>query len=108
MTDGLAWLPPWNPVDDEAQSKALERQLRREIAPGHVLTGHTVRLIARRDDTDDALFALEDGCVAEVHMTWRTSRETDPRWPATAIFASLGVWAEESMKPLHEELSDFW
>lgn len=62
-----------------------------------------MRLIARRDGTDDALFQLDDGRVAEVHMTWRRSRETDPRWPATAIFTSLEDWVEESMKPLHDE-----
>lgn len=107
MTDGSTWLAPWSPVDDTAQCGALERQLSAEIAPGHVLTGHAVRLIARRDDTDDALFQLDDGRVAEVHMTWRRSRETDPRWPAAAIFTSLEQWAGESMKPLHDEMSEF-
>jgi hypothetical protein len=63
-------------------------------------------LIARRDDTDDALFLLEDGRVAEVHMTWRKSAEPDPRWPATAIFASLEDWARERMAPLHEALKN--
>lgn len=105
MRTAIAWLSPWYPVDDAEICAALERQLVQEIARGHVLDGRSVRLIARRDDTDDALFALDDGRVAEVHMTWRKSRETDARWPATAIFASLREWADESMTPLHRELS---
>ncbi len=98
MTGTVAWLDPWYPVDDAEQRAAFERQLAREIAPGHSLTGLTAHLIARRDGTDDALFSLEDGRVAEVHMTWHRSRETDPRWPATAIFTSLEAWADDSMR----------
>lgn len=105
MRDAFTWEMPWYPIDDPALCAALERQLALEIAQHHILEGKAVRLIARRDDTDDALFALEDGRVAEVHMTWRKSRETEPHWPATAIFSSLQKWAEESMRPLHRELS---
>lgn len=106
MVDAVAWLDPWHPIGDPGICEGLEHQLEREIAPGHVLTGETARLIARRNDTDDALFALSGGRVAEVHMTWRKTRETDPRWPATAIFPSLEDWATESMIPLHRELSN--
>ncbi len=105
MTDSLQWLAPWYPIDDADIRAGLERQLAVEVSPRHVLYGTSVRLIARRDDTDDALFALEDGRVAEVHLTWKSSAEEDPRWPATAVFASLDEWAVESMRPLHEELS---
>lgn len=105
MNDALRWLEPWHPVDDGDTRAALERQLRVELSPRHALHGEAVRLIARRVDTDDALFALDDGRIAEVHMTWRRGPEEDPRWPATAIFASLDEWAEMSMRPLHDELS---
>lgn len=77
-----------------------------EIPQDHILARESVRLIARRGDTDDALFALTEGRVAEVHMTWRKSRETDRRWPATAIFSSFAEWEAESMIPLHRELSN--
>ena len=49
-------------------------------------------------------FALDDGHVAEVHLTWRRDTEPDPRWPDCAIFASLEEWRRESMVPLHEWL----
>lgn len=105
MTNQLQWLQPWHPVDDASVRSGLEHQLRVELSPRHVLHGESVRLIARRADTDDALFALPDGRVAEVHLTWRSRTEEDPRWPAAAIFASLDEWAAESMRPLHDELS---
>lgn len=97
------WLLPWCEADQSERS-GLETQLAREIAPGHVLEGVEVRLIARRQDTDDALFALADGRVAEVHLTWRRTRETNSRWPGTAVFESLEQWANESMIPLRREL----
>lgn len=102
----IAWLAPWGGLDDEKIAAALAEQLAREIAPGHVLEGKTVHCIARRDDTDDVLFAIDDGRFAEVHLTWRQSRETDPHWPSTAIFASLDEWARDSMQPLFNDLHD--
>lgn len=105
MTDSLQWLAPWYPIADADICAGLERQLAVEVSPRHILYGALVRLIARREDTDDALFALDDGRVAEVHLTWKSSTEEDPRWPATALFASLDEWATDSMRSLHEELS---
>jgi hypothetical protein len=110
MSAPVAWLEPWYPVDEFGAERAvemaaaLEKQLRREICERHVLHGESVRLIARRADTDDALFALTGGRVAEVHLTWRRGTEPDPRWPDTRIFASLDQWVRESMAPLHEWL----
>lgn len=97
------WLDPWHPIDAADVRAALEQQLQREISPLHVLRGESVMLIARRADTDDALFQLADKRVAEVHMTWRKDTEPDPRWPVTAIFASLEDSARDSMAPLHLE-----
>lgn len=101
----IAWLEPWYPT--EGDGSALEEQLARECGPQHRLHGVKVRLIARRGDTDDALFALEDGSVAEVHLTWRQSGpEPDPRWPAAGVHASLEDWARDSMIPLAAALRD--
>jgi hypothetical protein len=105
MDNALDWLEPWYPVEGADICAAVERQLRVEVSRAHILHGESVRLIARRVDTDDALFALADGRVAEVHLTWKHGTEQDPRWPATAIFPSLETWADESMRPLHAELS---
>jgi hypothetical protein len=106
MSDAFEWLTPWYPVAGGAIGAGLEGQLAVEISRRHVLFGETCRLIARREDTDDALFALPDGRVAEVHLTWSSRTEQDPRWPATAVFGSLEDWARDSMVPLHAELSE--
>ena len=98
----IEWLSPWCEAD-QSERDGLAAQLAKEIAVGHALDGERVILIARRTDTDDALFQLQDGRVAEVHMTWRQTRETDPLWPATSIFPSLTEWARKSMIPQHRE-----
>jgi hypothetical protein len=107
MTRPVEWLEPWYPVCDATVRAGLECQLRLEASRRHILFGESVRLIARRSDTDDALFELSGERVAEVHLTWRKSAEPDPRWPVTAIFSSLEEWVRGSMTPLHEELSTF-
>lgn len=100
----IEWHAPWYAVDAADVTRGLERQLAVEAGPGHLLHGVEVRLIARRVDTDDALFALSDGRVAEVHLTWRKGAEPDPRWPVTLIFRSLAAWAGASMRPPHDDL----
>ena len=98
------WLEPWYPVSDPAVRVGLEEELRLEIAERHVLFGEITQLVARRDETDDALFALSDGRVAENHLTWSKRTEPDPRWPVTAIFNSMEEWRRESIVHLHEKL----
>jgi hypothetical protein len=102
---GTEWLGPWYPVTDPAVRAGLEAQLRLELSERHVLFGQTAHFVARRHDTDDALFALSNGRVAEVHLTWGKRTEQDPRWPVTAIFNSMEEWRQENMVRLHEELS---
>jgi hypothetical protein len=102
----VEWLPPWRQVGESAHRAALESQLIREVPLGHILYGQRVRLIARRVDSDHALFLLSDGRVAEVHLTWRQGCETDPSWPATATYPSLGVWTGGRMIPQHKEWND--
>lgn len=89
----MSWVAPWYRLDDAAVAAELGAQLGREVAAGHVLAGVAVTAIGRRDDCDDVLFRLADGRVAEVHLTWRRSRETEAHWPATAVFASWEDWA---------------
>ena len=101
----MDWLEPWSPVTDPVTCQALEQQLRREIGATHRLAGCSVHLVARRRDTDDALFRLGDGRIAEVHLTWRTDRGADPHSPTTVIYGSLEAWARASMAPLHAEFA---
>jgi len=59
----IAWLEPWYSAEGDGQ--VLEEQLARECGPQHRLYGVTAKLIARRADQDEALFALEDGRIAD-------------------------------------------
>lgn len=102
----MRMLTPWYSVEDEAVRAGLERQLVREVGPRHVLYKLPARLIARRQDNDDCLFALEDGRVAYVHLTWRNGQEKDPRWPAAMIYDSLAQWSERVMLPDSEAWED--
>lgn len=90
----IEWFPPWEAAQD---SSFFERELVYELPKGHVLFGEPFRLLGRRVDRDDFLFQLEGGRVASVHLTW--SRETDPAWPSTTIFANLAEWHQQQMLP---------
>ena len=81
--------------EDEEYHKTFEGQLRREVAPGHDLYGVPVKLVARFDGTDDALFELLDGSgrVAAVHLTWAKHHERLP-WPDTGIYPNLAAFIE--------------
>ncbi len=89
----MDWPPNWVAVDDPADQAGLEAELRREIAPEHVLTDETVSLLGRSLSSDDCLYALDGGRVAAVHLTW--SVERNPDWPSTAIYPSFEAWARE-------------
>lgn len=107
----MIWLEPWVAIADldwDGDKKnthvvGWERQLAREVGPSHILFGRVAKLIARRFDTDDALFQLEGSEVAEVHLTWARGQEPDPRWPGAAIFPTLEQWASESMTLRHRD-----
>ncbi|HWA49313.1 MAG TPA: hypothetical protein VG742_13635 [Dongiaceae bacterium] len=97
----IEWLEPWYPVDDPEERSALEGQLALELSEGHILFGQKAILIGRCGGSDDALFLLSDGRVAEVHLVWQ-GRQRSP-WPSTGIFPSISVWVRESMIPRHRE-----
>jgi len=95
------FLEPWFVPGAEAE---LARELGLNLRhPLHSLKAHA---IARRQDRDDVLFEINDHGfkLAVVHLTWRQGTETNPKWPATALFASWYQWIE-SMKRDHEEWS---
>lgn len=74
----------------------LTEELIREVREGHVLSGKSASVIARRDDRDDVLTKLDndDHQYAEVHLTWSKNPPTDSRWPKTALFRSFEEWKD--------------
>ena len=79
----------WVPVDaQQARHGVLE--LARELHATHVLHGTGVVAIARRRDGDEWLFRLDDGRVAQVHLTYAV--ESGPDWPRAQLFESMAKW----------------
>ena len=102
----MEWLVPWHSVaDDPAQVAGMARELVRELSAGHSLYGLPVRTVARRQDCDDVLFAVEDGTgrVAVVHLTWTYSPPEQPPWPATYMYPSFEAWVAQGMRADSEE-----
>jgi hypothetical protein len=94
----MEFLTPWYADTGDA----LVIELEREVPTGHLLRDVAVRSVARRQDKDDILFALQDGTgrVAVVHLTWHV--ETDPAWPSVSMFQDLSSWLE-TMERDHAE-----
>ena len=102
--EGLEWLEPWTPVPDRDREE-MERELTRELRPGHVLFGRNARAIGQREDQDDVVFVVDGPKqFAVVHLTY--ARETHPDWPHTLVFESLEEFVEGCMLPDHEEFTD--
>lgn len=89
----MEWIKPWQPFDVPSHVESFEAELRRELSPGHRLSGLPLRAIGRRPDRDDALFAIEDGSgrVAQVHLTWLGAEERLP-CPVARIYNDVADW----------------
>ena len=102
----MEWREPWwSTASQDAKFHSIfHRELKLELGPKHPLFNVPVQMIGRKGDSDDTLFELLDGSgrVAVVHLTWAQRPEPMP-WPGTVLFESLETWAEQCMKPQHEE-----
>src|SRR3954468_24780037 len=58
----------------EETAASFDDELLREVAPGHPLHERRCVAIAKREATDDVLFAVGADEVAVVHLTWHRSR----------------------------------
>src|SRR5438045_2550616 len=99
----IEWLIPWQPVEGADARRSLIAEFQRELPAGHVLSGARVTPIGRRQDCDDVLFALDDGRVAIVHLTWSGKTEPVSDHPWTVLFASMERFVEDEMTPQHRE-----
>lgn len=80
---------PWHACSDSK----FESELQRELCPEHELYGLAAKIIARRQDLDDFLFALPDGRFANVHLTW--AKETNSLLPSTEIYDSREIMEQK-------------
>ena len=90
-TDSLKWPEGWHELGKK-EAALVAAQLCAEIGSTHILCGLQVELIARRRDQDDVLALLDDGRVAEIHLTWRKSTESEPQWPKAKLYQDLDAW----------------
>lgn len=96
----IEFLAPWYADNNDV----LVSELKREAVKGHELHDVRVKALAKRRDTDDVLFELQDGTsrVAVVHLTWKT--ETNTAWPRVSMFQSISSWLE-TMADDHAEFN---
>lgn len=88
----MRWGTPGETDTTEALARSLEEELQRELAPGHRLHGREPVAIAKRERTDDVLFALAGTDeVAVVHLTWIGRPDTSP-WPSTELYANFDAF----------------
>ncbi|MGV9270188.1 hypothetical protein ACWDRR_36690 [Kitasatospora sp. NPDC003701] len=101
VASALRWCPDpqadtewWWEVEDSPRAAALVGELRREVAPGHLLHGIALTPWLECGACDDVLVRLDDENalvgttpyrVAVVRPTWSHGPESPP-WPATAVF----------------------
>src|SRR5260370_38469963 len=84
---GVNLVSPWHaPSASAAQSLIVEAE--EEIAADHPLKGMINGVLARSSASDDVLFELTDGRVANVHLTWIRKPEQSP-WPGHTIFSNV-------------------
>ena len=96
----MEFFEPWQRCAD---SRFVD-ELRREMPPGHALQNSDVTIVARRNDRDDFLYSINDGTgrMAEVHLTWSKSSETNQVSPRTMIYENIESWLE-TMRAAHNE-----
>lgn len=96
----IDFLKPWEEFGlGQADDFLLE--LSRELSPGHPLHDLTLQPLGLSRAADDALFAMQDGRVVEVHFTWSGKAERPP-WPSHRFYSSVNQWIKQSMMPEHD------
>lgn len=92
MDDSFVFPEGWSDLrGDTAARDRIEQEVRREVAPGHVLAGAQVRAVAACWHCDDVLLDLLDGRFAAVHLSYPAAAPDRPPWPTTEIFDG---WAQ--------------
>ena len=86
----MKWLTPWHATTGRGEAEA---ELKRVLAPNHVLFGVAVRAVGYRQDKDDVAFELLDG-TSRIAVDHLTAQEQDSAWPATRICDGWSVFAE--------------
>jgi len=77
----------WFSVADLASADEVERELRAELQPGHVLDRVAFEIVGIRRLLKDVVGWLPDSRQwGWTHLTW--AKESDARWPHTTLYDS--------------------
>lgn len=73
-------------IDDDQLVRA-QAELARELPPGHLLSGRSVRVVAIRDGTDDVLCRHVDDHArfTVIHLSWLGREELDAHHPTVEV-----------------------
>jgi hypothetical protein len=102
----ILFLTPWRLATRE-NAGFFESELAKELAPHHALFGRRWSALGFTRSSDDVLFQLEDGAVAQVHLTYSSHPET-LGFPGHQVFASLFDWTLGEMIPDHVDHHGLW
>jgi len=82
----IHFLEPWHKLQNDAEP--FNSELKKEMAPNHLLYGKQFNAIAKRQDTDDVIFELPEGenKFAVVHLTKSQKAEEDSSYPKTKLY----------------------
>lgn len=72
-------------VEDAERRARLEDELRREVAPGHVLAAEAVTAVAACTHCDDVVYRLDASRYAVVHLSHPGDAPDRPPWPRTKV-----------------------
>jgi hypothetical protein len=95
------FLRPWRKTDENRFS--FEKELKRELIPGHPLYAKQVEAIAFRRDMDEVMFRVKDNEqeFAVVHLTYNI--ETNPACPGTTFYKDWQAIYDQCIVPEHQD-----
>lgn len=96
---------PWETLNIN-QKIAFERQLKKEVAPAHILAGIECSALCKEGGSDDVLFAvngMDDKSYALVHLTWTNNLDNEGRYPQVILYESYDDFKLNRMYPDKEE-----
>ncbi|HVY83586.1 MAG TPA: hypothetical protein VG943_00510 [Caulobacterales bacterium] len=83
------WPAGWRDTES-AEAGALAEDISNALSPTHILRGRAFRVLARRSDADDVLLQLDDGEVAEMHLSWAS--QVSASFPGAILYVDLDQW----------------
>jgi hypothetical protein len=94
----MNYIEPWTSIDDfpVSNKKAMENEIKKEIAESHPLYGKPLNVMARREDQDEVL-CESNAKYYVIHLTWSGKPEL-PSFPRFDEYESLESFVKNKME----------